>query len=161
MLRDKFSKAKGVVLTDYKGLTVAELSGMRRRLRDARVEYRVVRNTLARLAAAETPVSPADGYFVGPVGIAIGYDDPVNVVRSVLDYARENNKLGISCGVIEGRLVDSNALKDVAKLPPRDVLLAMLGGALSSPTSKMASLLRATIQMFGYVLNALKDKKGN
>ena len=133
---------------------------MRRSLKESDIEYRVVKNTLARIASDETPLSVAKDHFTGPVGLAIGYDDPVIVAKKVLEFAKENEKFGITYGVIEGRLIDVGALKDVAKLVSREVQLSILAGALSAPLSKMASLLQATIQRFGYVLNALKEKKG-
>ncbi len=134
---------------------------MRRMLKEADLEYRVVKNTLAKIAAEETPVAAAKDEFVGPIGIAIGYDDPVIVAKKVIDYSKENEKFGIKCGVIEGKFVDLEGLKQVAKLPSRDVQLAMLAGAMAAPMSKMASLLQATVQKLGYALNALKDKKAS
>ncbi|NOZ25759.1 MAG: 50S ribosomal protein L10 [Nitrospirae bacterium] len=159
-LKERFQRAKGVVFTDYKGLTVAQISEMRRLLKASEIEYRVVKNTLARIAAEETPVAVAKDQFTGPVGIAIGYDDPVIVAKKVLEYAKQNETFGVRGGVIEGKLVDLDALKSVATLPSRDVQLAMLAGAMAAPMSKMASLLQATIQRFGYALSALRDKKG-
>ncbi len=158
-LKEKFERAKGVVFTDYKGLTVAQISQMRRLLRDSKIEYRVVKNTLARIAAEDTPLAVAKEQFVGPVGIAIGYDDPVLVAKKVLEYAKENETLDVKGGVVEGAFMDLKDLKAVASLPPRDVQLAMLAGAMAAPMSKMASLLQATIRRFGYALNGLRDKK--
>lgn len=158
-LKEKFARAKGVVLTDYKGLTVAQISQMRRLLRESELDYRVVKNTLAKIAAEDTPVSVAKDQFVGPVGIAIGYDDPVLVAKKVLEYAKGNDMFGVKGGVIEGKFMDLKDLKSVASLPPRDVQLAMLAGTMAAPMSKMASLLQATIRKFGYALNGLKEKK--
>lgn len=159
LLRERFQRAKGVVFTNYKGLTVKEISEMRRSLHEAQIEYKVVKNTLARIASKDTPLEVASEFFTGPVGLAIGYDDPVIVAKKVLEYAKGNEKFGITGGVVEGRLVDEATLKTVAKLPPREVQLAMLAGAFASPLTKMASLLQATVQRFGYALNALKAKK--
>ncbi len=158
-LKEKFTRAKGVVFTDYKGLTVAQISQMRRLLRESELDYRVVKNTLAVIAAEDTPVSVAKDQFVGPVGIAIGYDDPVLVAKKVLEYAKGNDMFGVKGGVIEGQFMDLKDLKAVASLPPRDVQLAMLAGAMAAPMSKMASLLQATIRKFGYALNGLKELK--
>ncbi len=148
-----------MVFTNYKGLTVAEMMKMRRMLKEADVEYRVVKNTLARIACEDTPVSVARDEFVGPVGLAIGYDDPVLVAKKVLDYRKEKEDFEIRCGVIEGKLVDLEELKAVSKLPSREVQLAMLAGAMKAPAQKMATLLQATIRKLGYALNALKEKK--
>lgn len=147
------------MLTDYKGLTVSEISEMRRLLKESSIEYRVVKNTLARIAAEDTPVAVVKDEFVGPVGVAVSYDDPVELAKKVIDYNKKNEKFAIKCGVIEGKFVDLEGLKNVSKLPSREVLLAMFAGALSSPIRNMASLLQATIVKLGYALNALKEKK--
>ncbi len=132
---------------------------MRRMLKEAEVEYRVVKNTLARIASEDTPVAVARDEFVGPVGLAIGYDDPVLVAKKVLEYQKEKEDFEIRCGVIEGKLMDLEGIKAVSKLPSREVQLAMLAGAMKAPAQKMATLLQATIRKLGYALNALKEKK--
>jgi ribosomal protein L10 len=99
-LKDKFSRARAVVLTDYKGMTVAELTTLRRMLKGASLDYRVVKNTLAKIAATDTPVSAATDVFKGPVGVAIGYDDPVLVVKKILEYAKGNEKLKVTGAVV-------------------------------------------------------------
>ncbi|GBE00086.1 50S ribosomal protein L10 [bacterium BMS3Abin07] len=148
-----------MILTDYKGLTVEELSEARRKFRDAKMDYSVVKNTLARIASDETPITSARDYFQGPVGIAFGYDDPVLAVKSVLAYSKANEKFKIKCGIIEGSLVEENELKKIAVLPSKDMLLSMLAGAFSAPASKLAAGLNATIAKFGYALEALRSKK--
>jgi len=147
------------VFTNYKGLTVAEMMQMRRMLKEAEVEYKVVKNTLARIASEGTPMEVVRDEFIGPVGLAIGYDDPVLVAKKVLDYKKEKEEFEIRCGVIEGKFVDLDGLKAVSKLPSREVQLAMLAGAMKAPAQKMASALQATIRKLGYALNALKEKK--
>jgi len=150
-----------VVLTDYKGLTVAELSDLRKALRMADVEFKVVKNTLAKAASEKTMVSVAGDLFKGPVGIAIGYADPVQVAKKVLEYSKKNNKLKVSGGVVEGRLCYADEIKTIADLPPREVLLSMLAGVLQAPMGKMAGALSATVSTFGYALKALETKKSN
>lgn len=158
-LRDRFARAKAVVLTDFKGITVAEISDARRKFRDSNVEYRVVKNTLAKRAAGDTPVSVAKDYFEGPTGVAIGFDDPVGVVKTVLDYAKTNEKLVVRCGVVEGSLVEGDALKSIAALPSRTVLLSMMAGVFAAPARKLAQGLNATVVRMAYALEALKSKK--
>lgn len=158
-LKDRFARAKAVVLTDFKGITVAEISDARRKFRTANVEYKVVKNTLAKRASAETPVSVARDYFEGPTGVAIGFDDPVSVVKAVLGYSKGNEKLVVKCGVIEGALVQGADLKRIASLPSRTVLLSMMAGVFSAPASKLAAGLNATVARLAYALAALKSKK--
>ena len=158
-LKERFARAQAVVLTGYKGITVAEISDARRKLRSSGVEYKIVKNTLARIAAGDTPVSVAREYFDGPTGIAIGFDDPVSVVRSVLDYSKGNAKLVVKCGVIEGMFVEENDLKKIADLPSREGLLSMMAGVFSAPASKLAAGLNATVAGLAYALAALKSRK--
>ncbi|MBI5409107.1 MAG: 50S ribosomal protein L10 [Nitrospirae bacterium] len=158
-LQDKFRKAKGIVFTDYRGLNVEEITGLRTSLRSAALEFKVVKNTLAKRAAAGTPVEAAKDSFSGPVGIAIGYDDPVLLVKKVLEYNKTNEKLQIKGGIIEGGVCSLDALKTISELPPREVLLSMLAGTLQAPMSKLARLLNATLAQFVYAMEALKNKK--
>lgn len=159
-LKDKFMRAKAVIFTDYTGMTVAEMSELRNLLRSASVEYRVIKNNLARIAARETPlkiVKPED--YTGPIGIAIGYDDPMLAVKKVLEFADKNEKLKLKNSVVEGRLFSPEELKELSKLPPREVLLGMFVGGLAQPLQQLASLLHATVASLAYCLEALRQKK--
>jgi large subunit ribosomal protein L10 len=158
-LRDKFQRAKGMVLTDYKGLTVAEMTEFRNVLRSSDVEYRVVKNTLARIATEDTPAAALGEHFKGPVGVAMSYDDPATAPKAVLEFAKKNEKLSVTSGVVDGTLCDAGQIKTIADLPPREVLLGILAGTMQAPAAKMARLLNATICKVAYALNALKDKK--
>lgn len=158
-LKDKFSRAKAVVFTDYKGMTVAELTGLRSQLKGVSLEYGVVKNTLARIASQDTGVSVASAMFKEPVGIAIGYDDPVLVAKKVLDFTKTNEKLKVKGAVIEGQFYGRDELKELSELPSREVLLSMLVGVMQAPLSKMAGALSATVTGFAYALEAVKNKK--
>lgn len=158
-LKEKFSEAKAVIFTDYKGMTVSELSELRRLLRSRGVDYRVVKNTLARIASQDTPVSVAKDVFKGPVAIAIGYKDPVMTAKRVIEFSKKNEKLKLSGGVIEGKLYNVNEVRAIAGLPSREILLSMMAGAFEAPLSKMASVLSATVSRFAYAMDALKTKK--
>ena len=158
-LQGKFEKAKGIVFTDYRGLNVEEISGLRNSLREAELEYRVVKNTLARRAAEGTPVDAAKDYFTGPIGIAVGFDDPVLVAKRVIEFRKSNDKLEIKGGIIEGGVCTAEQIKTISELPSREVQLSMLVGAMQSPLSKFAGALNATLSQFIYAMEALKDKK--
>lgn len=112
------------------------------------------------IASKGTPVEAASDYFVGPTGIVFALEDPVATVKKVLEFADKNEKLKLKAGIIEGRLYCLDEIKAISKLPPRDVLLGMLAGAMQATTSKMARLLNATVTRFAYALEALKNKKG-
>lgn len=158
-LQEKFAKAKGVVFTDYRGLNVEEITELRNSLRSAECEYKVVKNTLARRAAEGTSVDVAKDILSGPLGVAIGYDDPVLLVKKVLAYNKTNEKLEIRGGVVEGSLCNVEQMKAISILPPREVQLAMLAGVMNAPATKFAGLLSATVTRFAYALEALKNKK--
>lgn len=129
-------------------------------MREGKFEYKIVKNTLAKIASEGTSVSAAKDAFKGPVGIAISYDDPVSVVKKVLEYAKKNDKLKIGIGLIEGSVCAAQDLRAVADLPPRNVLLAIMAGGFKSPLNKLGWLLNATLSSFVNALEALKYKKG-
>jgi large subunit ribosomal protein L10 len=148
-----------VVFTDYKGMTVSELTELRRLLKNSSLEYGVVKNTLAKIASRDTDVAAAADSFRGPVGIAIGYDDPVLVVKKVLEFTKTHEKLQVKGAVVEGKFCAQSEVKEIAELPNREVLLSMLAGVLQAPLSKMLSAFAATVNSFAYALEAAKNKK--
>lgn len=99
--------------------------------------------------------------FTGPVGIAIGYDDPALLAKKILAFVKNNEKLEIKGGIIEGRVCETDAIKSLSELPSREVLLSMFIGAVQSPMSKLAAALNATLARFSYAMTALKDNKSN
>lgn len=150
-----------MVFTDYKGMTVAELTELRSLLKHSSLEYRIVKNTLAKIASKDTEISVAADVFKGPVGIAIGYDDPVLVVKKVFEFTKTNEKLQVKGAVVEGKFCEQNEIKEIAELPSREVLLSMLAGVLQAPLSKIAGALSATVSSLAYAMEALKNKKSN
>jgi large subunit ribosomal protein L10 len=158
-LRDKFSRAKVVVFTDYKGMTVSELTELRRLFRKSSLEYRIVKNTLAKIASKDTGIGAAAEVFKGPVGIAIGYDDPVLAAKKVLEFTKTNEKLQIIGAVVEGKFCEKAEVKAIAELPSREILLSMIAGVMQAPSSKMARGLAATVTRFAYAMEALNRTK--
>lgn len=140
-------------------MTVAEISELRRKLKEVGAEYRIAKNTLSLIASKGTPVEAASDYFVGPTAIVFGLKDPVATAKNVLEFSEKNDKLKVKAGIIDGRLYGVEEIKAISKLPPREVLLGMLAGAMQATTSKMARLLNATITRFAYAMEALKNKK--
>jgi len=158
-LREDFNRAKAIVFTDYRGMTVADLSDLRNLLREGKFEYKIVKNTLAKIASEGTKVYVAKDVFKGPVGMAISYDDPVLAVKKVLEYSKKNNKLKVDAGLIEGAVCEAQDLRVVADLPPRNVLLSTMAGGFKSPLNKLGWLLNAALSNFVNALEALKNKK--
>jgi large subunit ribosomal protein L10 len=158
-VRERLSSSNGALLTEYRGLKVADLAALRRSVGEAGGEYRIYKNTLVRRAAAELELSELDPLLVGPTAIAFVDGDAVAVAKSLRDFARTNVNLTIKGGLLGTKVLsaaDATALADVA---PREVLLAQLAGALAAPLQKMAGLLQALPRNFAYGLSALIDQK--
>lgn len=141
ILKDRLSRARAVVLTDFRGLTVAEINQLRARLREARVEYRVVKNRLLRIAAREAGIEGLDRYLEGPTGVAFGYEDPVLPAKIIHDFIRQMRKLETKGGVVDRRTVTPQEIRALADLPPRPVLLAQLAGSILGPLYGLMNVL--------------------
>jgi large subunit ribosomal protein L10 len=159
-LHDRFSRSAIIVVTDYKGLDVASMNDLRRKLREAEIEYQVVKNTLLVRAAGDTEVALIKDYFKGPSAVAISYDDPVAPAKVLTQFAKDNDKLEIKVGVLNGKVLDINAIKALAALPAREVLLAQFLSALNAvPTSFVRAIAEIPRSLVN-VLTAIKDQKG-
>ena len=158
-LHDRLARSAIIVLTDYKGLDVTSINDLRRKLREANIEYQVVKNTLLVRAAENTDVALIKDHFKGPSAIAISYDDPVAPAKVLTQFAKDNNKLEIKVGVLNGKVLDAQDIKALAMLPAREVMLAQLLATLNAvPTSFVRVLAEVPRSMLN-VLTALKDQK--
>ena len=159
LLSEKLRRAKVAVLTDYRGLTVSQLEDLRSRLRGADVEFRVVKNTLARRAAVETGHDDFQASLVGPVAIAFGYDDLSSPIRLLQDFTRQTRlKLDIVGGLADGRVMSSDQLRQLADLPPREVLLSQLAGTIQSPFTTLATALQSPLAQLAGALESYRNQ---
>jgi large subunit ribosomal protein L10 len=159
LLTEKLKKAKVAVLTDYRGLTVKQMQDLRGKLRTGNVEYRVVKNTLARRAADAAGYKDLESELKGPVAIAFGYDDLSLPPRLINEFVRTTRlKLEVVGGVVEGRVFNRDQIKQLADLPSREVLLAQLLGTLQSPVAQLVGIMQTPVQQLIGVLNAYKTK---
>lgn len=158
-LREKLISAKAAILTDYKGLSVAEITALRNELRKSGLEYKVVKNTLAIRAAEGTDKSSLKEHLQGPTGLLLGFGDPVAPAKAITEFAKKNDKLKVRAGVVEGQFADAAMLKSIASLPSREQLLSQMAAGFQAPATKMARLLSATVARLGYAFSALKEKK--
>ena len=155
----KLQSADAVIITEYRGLKVGQLAGLRRQLRDAGGEYKVFKNTLARLGAAKAGVEGLDEMLLGPSGITFVNGDVAAVAKALRDAAKANPMLVIKGGSMGGKILSTKDVEALAELPSREVLLAMFAGALQAPLVKTAGLLQALPRNFAYGLKALIDQK--
>jgi len=158
-LREKFLKAKVLIVTDYKGLRVESLNDLRRKLREAGIEYQVVKNTLLRRASQETDVALIQEGFKGPSAIALSYDDPVAPAKVLTQFAKENEKLELKIGVMGGKVIDLKGIKALANLPSREILLSQLLAVMNAVPTSFVRVLSAVPSGLLNVLQALKAKK--
>jgi large subunit ribosomal protein L10 len=158
-LKDKFSKSKVVIVTDYKGLDVTTINSLRRELRELQVEYRVVKNTLLIRATENTDLAMIKDNFKGPSAVAISYEDPVAPAKVLTDFAKDHEQFDIKAGVIEGRALDLPAIKALSKLPSREELVGQLLFVMAGVPTGLVRALSDIPRRLLNVLGAVKNQK--
>lgn len=140
---EKFRTSKSSVLTDYRGLNVAQVTQLRKLCREAGVDFKVYKNTLARRATAEVELTELDQYLTGPTAIAFSMEDEMAAAKVLSDFAKANEALEIKAGVLEGKVMDAAEVKAIANLPNREGLLSMLLSVLQAPMRNFALAVKA------------------
>ncbi len=158
-LKEKADRASIAVVTDFKGLKVEEMTELRARLRAAGVDYQVVKNTLARIAFQDSPHGQLSEKLKETCAVAFGYDDPVAAAKVLSDYAKTSKKFAFRFASLEGRFLDDESIKELAKLPGREELLAMLLGTMNAVPTNFVGVLANVPRTFLYALSAIKDQK--
>lgn len=158
-LKSELAQGGPAIVADYRGLSVAELTTLRRTLRQQGIRYQIVKNRLVRIAAREAGRESLTGLLDGPTGLATGPTDEIALAKGFLDAVRPYRTMVVRGGVIGDRSFDGAALTRLAALPPRELLLAQLAGGLASPLSSMASVLSAPLRNLGFALAQLAAKK--
>ena len=158
-LREKFSKSKVVIVTDYKGLNVETMTELRRKLRESQVDYHVVKNTMLIRAAEATNVDAIKNHFKGPSAIALSFDDPVAPAKILTEFAKKNDKLEIKAGIMEDKVLDLASIKALAALPSREALLSQLLSVMVGVPTGFVRVLNGVPQQFMNVLQAINDQK--
>jgi large subunit ribosomal protein L10 len=156
-LKGVFSDAGVVVVAHYKGLSVAEVSELRRGMREAGAAFRVTKNTLARIALANTPYATMDPLFTGPTAIAYSAD-PVAAPKAAVGFAKRNEKLAIVGGALPGNLLSPEQVRALADLPSIDELRARLLGLLTTPAARLVGILQAPAGQLARVLAARAEQ---
>ncbi|TWH47025.1 50S ribosomal protein L10 [Sporomusa sp. KB1] len=160
-IKEKLSTTQGAVLTNYRGLTVAQDTKLRRQLREAGVEYRVFKNTMTRIAAKEAGIEGLDPYLEGPTAIAMSYTDPVAPAKVIADFVKENKlqTLEVKAGLVEGKVIDANSVKALASLPSREVLIAQVLAGMQAPVAGFVNVLSGSLRNLVYALEAVRKQK--
>ncbi|RCW53928.1 MULTISPECIES: 50S ribosomal protein L10 [Halanaerobium] len=158
-LTDKFTGAKSLVITDYLGLNVAEMTELRSKLREAGVEFKVVKNTLATIAANDVEMEEMTEYFSGPTAIAFGEDDAVSPAKILVEFAKDHDVLEIKAGLLNGEIISKDKVESLAEIPSREELLAKAFASMKAPLSGLVNVLQGNIRGLVQVLNQIKEEK--
>ena len=160
-LRDTIAQSKGAILTDYRGLTVAEVTTLRRKLREAHAEFHIVKNTLFRLALGGSIVPELDALLHGPTAIAFAQKDVVKPTKALLDFLRDLKRpdIKVKGGFIDGKIFSVDQVTALSKLPPREQIIAQLIGTLNAPASQLVGTLDGIIGEFVRTVQAIADKQ--
>ncbi|HEX9289812.1 MAG TPA: 50S ribosomal protein L10 [Anaeromyxobacteraceae bacterium] len=153
-------KAKAAILAEPRGLDVATVTELRKKFRDAKVDYKIVKNTLAQRAAKGTPVEKLADKFVGPTALIMSYGDVVAPAKILVDFAKDREKFAIRTAVIEGQVIDAKGVQALAKMPGIQELRAAIANVIAQPAIRIARMLATPGQQLAQVLNARKDQLG-
>lgn len=154
MLQKRIEGFQAAVLTNYRGLNVEQMNLLRRRLREEKISYNVVKNNLMKIAWKGTELEKLNDYIDGPVAIALSYGDPVPLAKVLMDFAKNQPLLEIKAGLIQGKVLSPDEVKALATMPSRETMLSQLLSAIQMPASHFLGAIMYTFQEFLYVLKA-------
>ena len=157
-LGERVKEFQAVVLTNYRGLNVEQLSQLRQKLREEKISYHVVKNTLMKLASKGTDLEKLDSYFEGPTAMAISYGDPIPLVKILSEFVKAQPSLEIKVGLIQGKVASPEEVKALATMPPREILFGQLLGGIQGTASQLGAVLYNAIQQVLGILQARVDQ---
>ena len=158
-LAEKLDGSVAGVLVDYKGTDVALDTEMRRKMREAGVEYTVIKNTMLRFASREIGLEDLEPFLEGPTALAIHTDDPVAPAKLVFSFVGKDKPMQVKVGFVDGKVITAQEVEALSKLPAKEVLVAQVLGTMMAPISGLANVLNANIRGLAVVLQAIADKK--
>ena len=158
-LREKLAEAKNLFLTDFAGLTVAEITKLRGELRKDGSTYSVVKNTLFKIAAGDDLASKFDKYLAGTTGVVFAGNDPVGPAKALKTFSKDVKAIGIKAAYIDGMMVEAAQVEILAQLPPKIELLAKLVGSLANPMRGLVTVLQGNQSGLVRALNAIREQK--
>ena len=156
----KFKAMKGMIMTQYQGLSVSQISELRTDLRKCGCEYVIVKNTLGKIALKEVGLEIASEYFEGPIALVMEEsNDPVSPAKIVAEFAKKNEKFVVKAGYVDGKILLANEMKALAALPTKEVLIAKMLATMNAPISGLVNVMQGSIRNLVYVINAVKEKQ--
>ena len=158
-INDRFKANPTVMVIEYKGLSVKEMQRLRRQLKRAKAEFRVVKNSLLRIASKETGIERINDLFEGPTAVAICDDDPASVAKVFVDSMKAYPAVRLKGGVVDGKVIGSEEVTRLSRLPSKEVLLSQFVGMLTNPIANFIGVLTELQRSLLYVLNSLKEVK--
>lgn len=160
-LNDVFTRAKSAILAHYHGISAADMTILRTHMRERAVDFRVIKNTLAKKAMKDTPLEVLESEFKGPVSLLVSFDDAVAPAKALADYARSGVKKSpdVVAGVVEGQQVTLEEIQTLADLPSKEVLLSQLLSVMNGPTTNFVGVFSALLRKLVGTLDAIKDQK--
>lgn len=159
-LQSLIRNSKGAILTDYRGLTVAEVSRLRRKLRDSNAEYHIVKNTLYKLALGDAMSPELEALLKGPTAVVFTNDDVVGPAKAMLDFVREVRKpeVKVKGGLIDGKVVGADQVAAISRLPSREQLMSQIVGAINGPASGIVGTLNSIVGELVRTIQAIADR---
>ena len=160
-LNDVFTRAKSAILAHYHGISAADMTILRTHMRERAVDFRVIKNTLAKKAMKDTPLEVLESEFKGPVSLLVSFDDAVAPAKALADYAKSGVKKSpdVVAGVVEGQQVTLEEIQTLADLPSKEVLLSQLLSVMNGPTTNFVGVFSALLRKLVGTLDAIKDQK--
>jgi large subunit ribosomal protein L10 len=158
-LTEKMQKSEGIVLADFSGLSVKEVNELRGKCREAGVEFRVVKNRLARRAATAADMTELESILKGPSGMAFGFESPVEPAKVLMDFADGNDKITVKGGYLDGKVLSLAEVEVLSKIPGKQELLGMIVGGFQAPTRGFVGVLHGTVSALARVMNAVAEQK--
>ena len=159
-LKEKIDSASLVILSDYRRVSVKEITELRKSLRTQDAEYKIIKNSLLTRAMGAAGFAELQKHLKGPIAVLFGYEEPVAPLKTLVEFIKDIEKGEIKAGILEKNIVAAQVLSEIAKLPPKEILLARMVSGFQSPICGLVNVLQGTIRKLVYALNAVKEKKG-
>ena len=162
-LSEVFQKAKAAVFADYQGIDATQITAMRAHLRSRSLEFRVLKNTLARKAVKGTPFEALESSFRGPVSMVVSFEDPLAPAKALAEYAKTGVKKSpeVLCGLVEGKKVSPQEVKVLSELPSKEVLIAQMLATFQGPTTNFVGVFSSLLRKLVGTLDAIREKKAS